>query len=162
MAGAQLGGTFGTRVVVDPARLAAFLRSSDGPLYRQMIKAGDVVKEGAQRRVGVWAPAPGEPEWSVRRRTARRRAGTLRDSIVKRVVEDGADGVMVIVGSEDPIALFHHEGTQPHTITANRKPLLVFWSGRRGEVVRTLQVAHPGTRPNRYLVDALADLRGIL
>lgn len=161
MAGVELGGTFGSRVVVDPQRLAGFLRSSDGPLYRAMIRAGDVVKDGAKRRVGVWSPAPGEPEWSVRRRTQARRPGVLRDSIVKRVVEDNTYGVVVIVGSEDRVALIHHEGTVPHTITASKAPALVFWSGRRGQVVRTLTVSHPGTAPNRYLVEALADLRGL-
>ena len=161
MAGVELGGTFGTAVVVDPVRLAEFLRSSQGPVVRHLLRAGDVVKEGAQRRVGVWKPGPGEPDWSIRRRTAERRPGTLRDSIVKRVVEDG-DGVKVLVGSEDRVALFHHEGTVPHTIAASRKPMLVFWSGRRGQTVRVLSVQHPGTAPNRFLVEALADLRGVI
>ncbi len=160
MAGVELGGSFGSAVVVDPQRLAAFLRSSDGPLYRMLIRAGDEVKAGAQRRVGVWKPASGEPDWSVQRRTSMRRAGTLRDSIVKRVVENGIDGIAVIVGSEDPIALWHHEGTQPHVITPRAAPQLVFWSGKAGRVIRTSRVQHPGTRPNRYLVEALADLRG--
>lgn len=162
MAGVELGGAFGSRVVIDPQRLAEFLRSEQGPLFRQLSKAGDTVKEGAKRRVGVWRPASGEPDWSVRRRTAQRRPGTLRDSIVKRVVEGGPNGFTIIVGSEDRIALLHHEGTPAHSISAASKPMLVFWWGREQKVVRTERVNHPGTQPNRYLVDALADLRGIL
>lgn len=161
MAGTTLGGTFGTRVVIDPQALATLLRSDQGPVVRQLIKAGDVVKEGAQRRVHVWAPAVGEPEWSVRRRVKKRKPGTLRDSIVKRVVEGGPSGVMVLVGSEDPIAVYHHEGTVPHSIAAATKPMLVYWDGKRGTTVRTESVQHPGTNPNRYLVDALADVRGM-
>lgn len=160
MAGVELGGTFNSRLVINPERLAEVLRGPDGPVVRHLIKMGDVVKEGARQRVHVWAPAAGEPEWSIRRRTKARRPGTLRDSIVKRVVEgSGPGGVVVIVGSEDPIALWHHEGTRPHVITPATKPQLVFWSGRMGRTLRADRVFHPGTNPNRYLVDALDDLR---
>ena len=162
MAGTALGGTFGNKVVVDPQRLAQLLRSDSGGTVRMLIKVGEDVKQAAQQRVGVWKPATGEPEWSVRRRVRQRTPGTLRDSIVKRVVEGGPSGVMVIVGSEDPIALYHHEGTVPHTISASAAPQLVFWDGKRSKVVRTTSVQHPGTNPNRFLVDALADARGRL
>lgn len=150
-------GTFGEYVTIDPVKLSAYLRDPDkGPIARKLIEAGEIVKLGAQRRVGVHKPDPGDPFASRRLR----RPGTLRDSIVKRLAQ-GPDGMpMVLVGSDDPIALLHHEGTAAHAIAARRAPYLVFWSRKQQRVVRALAVVHPGTRPNRYLVDALEDLRG--
>lgn len=161
MAGVEVGGSFGGRVVMDPQALATLLRGEQGPVFRRFTEAGDIVKKGAQRRVGVWKPASGEPSWSINRRMKARKPGTLRDSIVKRVTQGGPNGFTILVGSEDEIALFHHEGTRAHTIAPSTKPQLVFWSGSQGRVIRTMKVFHPGTRPNRYLTDSLADLRGM-
>ena len=142
------------RVVMDPAKLAEVLRSPQGPVMRRMIQDGELVKREAQRLVGVYRPPDA---YSAANR--RRRPGTLRDSIVKRVVATGR-GSAVEVGSDDPIALLHHEGTVPHVIRARRKPLLVFFWRRVGHVVSFRQVNHPGTQPNRYLTNALRVLRG--
>lgn len=144
------GETFRNRVQIDPKDLAEYIRSPQGPVFRSMSIAGDVVKRRAQARVGVWRPVPGDP--FAARRAARRRPGTLRDSIVKRISVRGGLPV-VLVGSDDPIALIHHEGTAPHTIRARRRPRLVFFAN--GHVQRRLQVRHPGTSPNRYLTDSL-------
>lgn len=141
---------FRNRVIIDPKDLADWIRSPQGPVFRAMSNAGDVVKARARQRVGVWKPAPGDP--FAARRIARRRPGTLRDSIVKRIVIKSV-GPVVLVGSDDPIALIHHEGTPPHTITARRRPRLVFFAN--GHVQRRLTVHHPGTRPNKYLTDSL-------
>lgn len=146
-----LGGTFGGRVVMDPAAVARLMAEPDGPVMRDTIRNGQRVKAEARRLVGVYKPPPAGP-----RRT--RKPGTLRDSIVMRIVRDGA-GAAVLVGSEDPIALLHHEGTKPHVIVPRRAPRLVFWSARAGRVVVARRVNHPGTRPNRYLVDALRVIR---
>lgn len=135
---------------VDPAALASFLRDEDTGLFRYMVQQGDRVKDEAQRLVGVYEPPPAGP-------VRKRRPGTLRDSIVKRVVREGGSYV-IVVGSDDEIALWHHEGTVPHVIRAVTAPRLVFWSGREGKVVYRIAVNHPGTQPNRYLVDALAVL----
>lgn len=162
MAGVQLGGTFGSRVVMDPQAVAQLLRSEQGPVFRQLTRAGDVVKDGAQRRAPVWRPSSGEPDWSIRRRESKRKPGTLRDSIVKRVVEGGPGGFTILVGTEDEVALYVHEGTEPHEITPVRAPALVFWSARLRTTVRSpVGVFHPGTRPQRFLTDSLADLRGM-
>lgn len=133
------------RVVMDPAKLAELLRGPNGPVMRRLIQDGEAVKDRARQLVGVHKPVPGE------RRT--RRSGQLRDSIVKRIREPG----VVEVGSEDPIALLHHEGTPPHVITGN--PRLVFFWPKVGRVVAFPKVNHPGTRPNPYLVKALDVLR---
>lgn len=145
------GGTLGTHVTVDPRKLADFLRSPSGPLYRRMIEDGNLVKREAKRLVGYSQPDPlGRP---------RRKPNHLRDTIVTRMTE--RDGLpYMLVGSDDPIALLHHEGTQPHPIYASRAPFLVFWWERENRLVVTKSVNHPGTRPNRYLTNALRVLRG--
>jgi hypothetical protein len=142
--------TFRNRVRVDPAQVARLMRDGQGGMFRFMSIIGDRIKVNAQRRVGVYKPDPADP---IRRR---RRPGTLRDSIVKRVtIVRGT--LVVLVGSDDEIALIHHEGTPPHTITARRRPMLAFYSARAGRVIRVRSVRHPGTQPNRYLTDAMND-----
>lgn len=148
-----LKGTFAGHVVIDNRALDQVLHGANGPVAKALLVAGDIVKAGARRRVGVGRPAPGDPI------PRKRKPGTLRDSIVKRLVVGGPEGVKVLVGSEDPIALFHHEGTRPHVIRARRKPMLVFYWPKVGRVVAFKQVRHPGTQPNRYLSDSLQDLR---
>lgn len=148
-------GTFGTYVNIDPVKLAEFMRSPNGPVIRDLIERGERVKIEAQRLVGVYEPPD---DYSASHRE--RRPGTLRDSIVKRVADvDGQPAV--IVGSDDSIALWHHEGTQPHTITPKRASALVFFWPKVGHVVRLLSVNHPGTKPNRFLTNALNVLRGL-
>lgn len=141
----------GFSVTVDPARLAAYMRSSEGPVFRRLIEDGEAVKDEAKRLVGVYDPPPEGP-------TRQRRPGTLRDSIVKRIGTD--NGLPTVqVGSDDPIALIHHEGTEPHLITPSRAQFLVFYWRQVGGVVRARRVNHPGTRPNRFLLDALRVIR---
>lgn len=144
---------FAVRVQIDPQELAQFIRSPQGPVFRAMSLAADVIKERARKRVGVYRPEPGDP--FAARRIARRRPGTLRDSIVKRVAPPRNGLPVILVGSDDPISLIHHEGTPPHTITARRRPWLVFYSN--GHVQRRITVHHPGTKPNRYLTDSLKE-----
>lgn len=148
-------GTFGTYVQIDPVKLADFMRSSTGPVIRDMLERGERVKRRAQELVGVYDPPDA---YSAANR--QRRPGTLRDSIVKRVADVGGQPA-VIVGSDDPIALLHHEGTQPHPIEARQAPMLVFYWPKAGRVVSFRRVNHPGTQPNRYLTNALDVLRDI-
>lgn len=148
----EVGPSFGGEVVFDPVALAALLRGPDGPVQRRMIVDAEDVRQEARRLVGVSRPDP------VPRRRPRR-PGTLRDSIVKRAVDRGGE-VVWQVGSEDPVALLHHEGTMPHPIEARRAPRLVFFWRRAGRVVAFRRVFHPGTRPNRFLTGALGVLRG--
>lgn len=137
-----------TYVLMHPQKLAELLRGPQGPVVRRVLEDGELVKDEAKRRVGVSQPVPGERR--------KRPHGQLRDTIVKRVVTQG-DDVVVQVGSSDPIALLHHEGTPPHAIHGN--PLLVFFWPRVGRVVAFPRVNHPGTKPNRYLTEALEVLR---
>lgn len=134
------------RFVVDGNKVRAMFTDMGGDVVRFALQVGERVKDEAKQRVGVYQPPPAGPSRS-------RRPGTLRDSIVKRFHTDG-DHVVVQVGSEDPIALIHHEGTEPHTITARNAPMLVFWSANAGRVVFARSVSHPGTQPNRFLTEA--------
>lgn len=146
---------FQSRVTIDPQKLAGFLRGPQSGVLRHELEVGAAVKRIAQRKVGVYRPEPGDP--FAARRISRRRPGTLRDSIVVRVADRGAGLPSVMVGSDDPIALLHHDGTPPHVIRARRKPMLVFYSHGAIRVVKS--VRHPGTKPNRYLTDALREVR---
>lgn len=137
-----------TYVVMDPQALAKLLRSEQGPVVRRLLEDGELVKDEAKRLVGVSEPVPGERR--------KRPHGQLRDRIVKRVVTRG-DDVAVQVGADDPIALMHHEGTDPHIIQGN--PKLVFYWGKVAKVVAFPRVNHPGTKPNHYLTDAMQVLR---
>lgn len=81
------------------------------------------------------------------------RSGTLRKSINYRVVNRGG-GLVATVGSNNRIALMHHNGTRPHIIRPRRAQTLRFYS--HGRIVYSKLVHHPGTRPNRYLTDNLS------
>lgn len=140
-------------VVIDPAKLAEFMRSPSGPVLRDLLEKGERVKEEAKRLVGVSQPDP------VPRRKPGRRPGTLRDSIVKRVADVGGQPAVIIV-AEDKIAFWHHEGTEPHPISARNAPNLVFYWPKIGRIMVTRSVNHPGTKPNRFLVNALRVIGG--
>lgn len=129
----------GGYVELHPGNVSQVLGGRNGPIARDLLRRGEIVKQGAQRRVG-------------------RDTGELRASIVKRFVSQasGAMGFAVIVVAEKDYALFHHEGTVPHRINGN--PLLAF-KPTPGEVVIVRFVNHPGTSPNRFLTEALNDLR---
>lgn len=139
-------------VVIDPTKLAEFMRSPSGPVMRKLIEDGELVKEEAKRLVGVHRP-------NAQDAPRARRPGTLRDKIVKRVADvNGQPAVLVV--AEDEIAMWHHEGTPAHPITARRAPMLVFYWPKVGKVVSFRSVNHPGTQPNRFLVNALRVLAG--
>ena len=81
------------------------------------------------------------------------KTGALKKSINYRVVRDGK-GLVATVGSNNRIALMHHNGTKAHIIRPRRAQTLRFYS--RGRIVYSKLVFHPGTRPNRYLTDNLS------
>lgn len=144
-----LNNTATTRVIMDPARVAAFCRSPDGPVVAALMRRADRVQQAARKQIrmghiggGVTGIGPGPVP----------RHGNLRDTIVKRLTERNG-WPCVQVGSEDPIALIHHEGTRPHVILPRIKTALVFSVG--GQTVVARRVNHPGTKPNRYLTDNL-------
>lgn len=124
------------RVVMDPRAIQAFINDGGGPVVRDLLVRGDRVKTEAKRLVG-------------------KKTHNLENRIVKRIIsEDGVPVVQVgVVGVS--YAFFHHEGTEPHVIRARRARVLAFYSPREGRTIFTKQVNHPGTKPNRFLVNAL-------
>jgi len=106
-----------------------------GMVGRHMWDLGMKIKVGAQRQVGV-------------------KSGRLRQSIS---VKQGTTGNRqhVKIGSDVHYALMHHEGTRPHIITANPPRTHLRFTNKRGGMVYTTSVMHPGTKPNRYLSSQL-------
>jgi hypothetical protein len=149
-----------SKVIVtwDNAALAALEREQRRPIVRDLIRRGNRVQQAARRQIRFGHVGVGG-------RAARHGRLNLRDTIHVRLVHGGAytgflggdeSGLPVVtVGSEDPIALLHHEGTRPHVIVPRNAAYLVFWSDRAGRVIYTKRVMHPGTKPNRYLTDNL-------
>lgn len=79
-------------------------------------------------------------------------SGKLRKSINYKLSTKGSN-LVVTVGSGNKVALWHHQGTKPHTILPKSAKTLRFNS--RGKIVYAKVVHHPGTRPNKYLTDNL-------
>jgi hypothetical protein len=143
---------FQGHVVLHPQAVNELLRGETGPVVRYLFVAGEIVRQEAKRLVGYSQPDP------VPRRKPRS-GPHLRDTIVKRLVSTSS-GPTMQVGSESKVALWHHEGTQAHTIVPRRAARLVFYSPRAGRVIFAKIVHHPGTKPNRFLTNALRALRG--
>ncbi len=80
------------------------------------------------------------------------KTATLQRSI-RTTMSVQSYGFLVRVGSDNNIALLHHNGTRPHIITSRPGKTLRFNS--HGRIVYAKVVHHPGTRPNRYLTDNL-------
>jgi hypothetical protein len=154
----RLNNTTVVRVTWDNAALAALERSRGREVVRDLIRRGTAVQQGARRQIRLGHVGVGG-------QAARRGRINLRDTVHVRLVNGGnyrgflgksePSEPVVIVGSEDPIAYLHHEGTRPHVIVPRTAPMLVFWSNRAGRVVYARKVLHPGTRPNRFLTDNL-------
>lgn len=133
-------------------RVRIFRRELNQLLYG---RNGPVVLH--QKNVGRQAAA-------VARRIAPRGTGPgphLADNIRDELVPDRRGGWAVRVVADVPHALFVHEGTRPHDIGSPVNMPGIGWRyiGRspagRGK-------PHPGTKPNRFLLRALAlvGLRG--
>lgn len=121
------------KVEIDNAKLRYILNAPAGPVGREMRKRAEVARAFARMKVG-------------------KRTGALAMSLY---IEQSAalGGQKLTIGSNLPYALYHHEGTRPHMIHARGGEVLRFSS--RGRVVYSRMVMHPGTKPNRYLADAI-------
>lgn len=104
-----------------------------GPVIQKLRRVGRLITAAAKKQVG-------------------KQSNELAESIHYNIQRwNGLPEVRI--GSENKIAYLHHEGTRPHAIVARNAQFLRFSS--RGRVVYARSVAHPGTKPNKYLTDNL-------
>lgn len=123
-----------TKTILYEPVLHMELNTVGGMTGREMRALGDRILESARRQVGV-------------------KTGALRKSIHLRHLANYT-GHYLWIGSNKNYAYVHHEGSKPHIITPNSpNTILVFRAGSR--MIRTAEVRHPGTKPNRYLSDQL-------
>lgn len=139
MAGMELNNGPGTRVIMSPQAISRVEPMVIADLTRRAQK----VQDAAVRQIRLGHIHAGQ--------TGRK---PLRDSIVKRIMPTTAGGPTIRIGTDNPIALIHHEGTRPHIIRPVRAKALVF-AGSGGGLVYSKLVHHPGTKPNRFLTDNL-------
>jgi hypothetical protein len=123
-----------TKAILYPPKMHEMLNTTSGMVGKHVRTIGEIIVNRAKAQVGV-------------------KTGALRDSIHMRHLANYT-GHYLWIGSNKNYAYAHHEGTKPHVITPNPpNKVLVFRAGSM--VVRTAEVKHPGTRPNRYLSDQL-------
>jgi hypothetical protein len=122
-------------VVPEQPGYDATFKSHTGPVGREIDRRGSRVLQAARGDVGV-------------------RTGQLRGNLHKEWFTRPSGDVGQRVGSNVSYAHLHHDGTRPHVIAARRARLLRYVN-RQGQVVFARSVMHPGTSPNRYLLDNL-------
>lgn len=107
-------------------------KSPNGPVGLDLIKRAKRVQRHAKMQVPI-------------------RTGRLKRSIKVYKHERYVNGQGIRIGTSVPYASFVHDGTKPHLIIPNNKRALKFT--KKGQVIITKRVNHPGTRPNRFLAD---------
>lgn len=131
-------------LVIDNANLEKLLRGPSGPVHRDTI-----------RRVERY-------QLAVRRTLSNHsKTGCLEKSVLKRILPDGT---IIVISDTAPCSpdhksysLFVHEGTKAHIITPKKAKVLAFKIG--GNLVFSMEVKHPGTKPIRFLTDNFLALR---
>lgn len=104
-------------------------------------------------QVGTWLSGRGRRVVIAAKAQVGVDTGELRQSIGMSHYR-GPSGQYLRIGSNNGIALLHHQGSRPHVIEArDRHQVMRFSAG--GRTIYTRRVMHPGTRPNRYLSDNL-------
>lgn len=152
---AALGGIFGGKVTIDPAKMAELLRGPKGPVYRALLVDGNKVLVQARILCPRSAAGPAIPN-QFRRGKARQPGDLARSQVMRVSTYNGEPAVFV--GTQDPIGVFVHEGVPPHRIVPRNAKKLVFYWPRAGRVVFLKGVNHPGNRPNRWLLRSLSVL----
>jgi phage gpG-like protein len=117
----------------DNAAYAQLVHSKNGAVTKDLVRRAERLRALAVKQVG---------------KDTGRLARDIRVTIIP-----GPNGPTALVGSNNKIALIHHNGTRRHPITARPGRTLRF--AHRGRIVYARKVMHPGTRPNRYLTDNL-------
>lgn len=117
--------------VKDPVGWKEFTASPKSPIFKDIDSRGHRLHNLAVRQVG-------------------KKTNKLATSITTRTTVDLL-GIVNTTGSDNPIALIHHNGSRAHEIRPRRAKVLRFV--QNGRVRYAHRVWHPGTRPNRYLTD---------
>lgn len=125
-------------LVLDARAMNELLRGPHGPVMRHAAENAEKVKREAIRT----APRGKGPH-----------GGQLASHILKRAGMIGGDPVWFVGVAGVPYAGFVSRGTPAHIIRGN--PYLAFHWEKMGVDVVVRSVHHPGTKPNRYLEDAL-------
>lgn len=125
------------------ARLVRYVRDRDG------------FREAFQSPRGMFGRYMNVKGYQLQR-LAMRQVGKKTTKLV-RSIQYGVDvyrgDLRVQVGSNNEIALLHHEGSKAHEIRPRRAKVLRFVQS--GRIRYAHRVWHPGTRKNRYLTDNL-------
>lgn len=124
---------------IQASRLQALGSSRTGPLFLHMVKLEAKVETAAKRN----ASGP----------VVRVRTGNLRSSIHSATEIRGAQLVGQVIADAE-YALAVHEGQRAHDITPTRARALA-WQAPGG-MRYARRVHHPGTKPRRFLSDALS------
>lgn len=111
------------------------LRTPHGPVGRHLQRLGNKVQRLAKRQAG-------------------KKTGALARSIDVHLGATSA-GLFVKVGSRNRVAYMHHEGTRAHIIVPRNAQWLRFFWAKKGRVVYSRLVHHPGTRGNPYLTRSM-------
>lgn len=122
--------------IPDTSAFNRLTNSPNGMVGRDLRRRGRLVLMAAKRQVGTDTK---ELQRSIR--------------LTHHRLGSSGIGQEVWVGSDNEIALLHHEGTRPHEITARNSKVLRYSS--RGRIAYARTVQHPGTAPNKYLSDNL-------
>lgn len=125
------------RIKLFAKEMNELLRGEQGPVFRDLVKTAEKVRVRAKELVG-------------------KDTHQLERRIVKRFVRVSGE-VVAEVGSEQPYALVHHEGSKPHTIFPKKAKVLRFTT-KSGDTVFASSVNHPGTKANKFLTDALREV----
>jgi hypothetical protein len=112
------------------------LYDRSGPVQLFVANTGRKIEGNARRRVGV-------------------KSGETKASIGSRLTPGRPKGYNLEVFATSKVALMHHDGTRAHIIRPRNAKVLRFTVG--GAVVFAQEVHHPGTKPNRFLLDAMKD-----
>jgi hypothetical protein len=107
-----------------------------GPVGRHVMRLLSAIEQRALAKVGV-------------------KTGQLKNS-ARKELQLRSDGVVGVLRFDAPHAILHHEGTRPHLIVPRSAKVLRF-PGRSG-IVFARRVNHPGTKPNRFLYDAMVEV----
>jgi hypothetical protein len=138
------GGIRNSKFIPDVPQMRMMLQGPDGMTMCELHRRANIVLVRARAQIPIGHVHAGYRNYTQGR-------GNLRDSLFKKGVTGATP--TVIIGSNDPVALYVHEGTRPHIIKPRKATVLVFTMG--SETVFAKTVHHPGAKPNRFLSDNL-------